>query len=148
MDFIIWLLFSREKARSSQPQHLLCDGFRKRAGQPAAPCSIDGLYTLYFNERVANIKTTPWPQLLHLLGKSGVSMMINLLLDCSIFLPVAAGQQNYYQLSGKKFHVKGDSDAFLKSKQVHQSLSARRSRLAMLLMLSRDRLRSRGSQPI
>lgn len=106
VDFIIWLLFSRGKASSNKPQHLLCDGFRRGTGQQAAPRSIQGLYSLYFNERVANIKQAPWPQLLHILGKSGESMMINLLLDCSIFLPVEAGQGNYYQLSGKKldFH--------------------------------------------
>lgn len=101
MDFIIWLLFSREKGSTKRPQHLLCDGFRKGAGHQAAASSISGLYSLYFNERVANIKQAPWPQLLHLLGKSGESMMINLLLDCSVFLPVEAGQGNYYQLSGE-----------------------------------------------
>lgn len=47
------------------------------------------------------MKQTPWPQLLSLLGKSGESMMINMLLDCAIFVPVEAGQGNYYQLSGK-----------------------------------------------
>lgn len=100
MEFIIWLLFSREKEPSKRPQHLLCDGFRKGAGQHTSASSIQGLYSLYFNERVAIIKQAPWPQLLHLLGKSGESMMINLLLDCSIFLPVEVGQGNYYQLSG------------------------------------------------
>ncbi|KAJ4421225.1 Telomerase reverse transcriptase [Gnomoniopsis sp. IMI 355080] len=99
VDFIIWLLFSRGNASSNRPQHLLCDGFRRGAGQQAAPCSIQGLYSLYFNERVAILKQNPWPQLLHILGKSGESMMLNLLLDCSIFLPVEAGQGNYYQLS-------------------------------------------------
>ncbi|KAJ4394591.1 Telomerase reverse transcriptase [Gnomoniopsis smithogilvyi] len=100
VGFVIWLLFSRGKV-SSKPQHLLCDGFRRGTGQQAAPCSIQGLCSLYFNERVAILKHAPWPQLLHILGKSGESMMINLLMDCSIFLPVEAGQGNYYQLSGK-----------------------------------------------
>lgn len=49
------------------------------------------------------MKQAPWPQLLQLLGKSGEFMMINLLLDCSIFLNVEAGHGNYYQLSGKSF---------------------------------------------
>lgn len=31
-------------------------------------------------------------------------MMINLLLECSIFLHIDAGQGNYYQLSGKYLH--------------------------------------------
>lgn len=117
MDFIIWLLFSRVKtfnngnknngSSNSKPQHLLCDGFRRGAGQQAAPCSVQGLYSLYLNERVVILKQTPWPQLLHILGKSGESVMINLLLDCSIFLPIEAGQGNYYQLSGKSFDLHG-----------------------------------------
>lgn len=115
MDFIIWLLFSREKGPGKRPQHLLCDGFRKGAGQQAAASSVQGLYSLYFNERVVNIKQAPWPQLLHLLGKSGESMMINLLLDCSIFLPVKAGQGNYYQLSGKFAHPEQTYRASLRS---------------------------------
>lgn len=103
VDFVIWLLFSREKNPSNRPHHLLCDGFRKNVGprQHGVPSSIQGLFSLYFNERVAAIKQSPWPQLLQLLGKSGESIMINLLLDCSIFLHVEAGQGNYYQLSGK-----------------------------------------------
>lgn len=93
------------KSPADRPHHLLCDGFRKNIGprQQAAQASIQGLFSLYFNERVAAIKKAPWPQLLQLLGESGESMMINLLLDCSIFLRVEAGQGNYYQLSGKRF---------------------------------------------
>ncbi|CAN8099264.1 unnamed protein product [Discula destructiva] len=100
VDFVIWLLFSREKEPSKRPQHLLCDGFRKGTSHQAGWNSVQGLYSLYFNERVAHIKQAPWPQLLHLLGQSGESMMINLLLDGSIFLRIEAGRGNYYQLSG------------------------------------------------
>ncbi|KAF3762316.1 hypothetical protein M406DRAFT_332695 [Cryphonectria parasitica EP155] len=103
IDFIIWLLFSREKNPSRTPHHLLCDGLRRRSGprQQGVPSSIQGLHRVFFNERVAAIKQVPWPQLLQILGKSGESMMINLLLDCSVFLPVEAGRGNYYQLSVK-----------------------------------------------
>lgn len=51
------------------------------------------------------IKQAPWPQLLQLLGKAGEGMMINLLLDCSLFLPLEAGRGNYYQLCGQSPHV-------------------------------------------
>lgn len=122
MDFIIWLLFSRGKSSSNKPQHLLCDGFRRGAGQQAASCSIQGLYSLYFNERVAILKQTPWPQLLHILGKSGESMMINLLLDCSIFLSVQAGQGNYYQLSGKVHSLHGYFESISKGKSRQTNL--------------------------
>ncbi|KUI62081.1 Telomerase reverse transcriptase [Cytospora mali] len=102
VDFVIWLLFSREKNPSQRPHHLLCDGFRKKVGpiRQGAPSSIQDLCSLYFNERVAAIKREPWPQLLALLGKSGESIMINLLLECAIFLHIDAGRSNYYQLSG------------------------------------------------
>ncbi|PSR90444.1 hypothetical protein BD289DRAFT_481688 [Coniella lustricola] len=102
IDFIIWLLFSRGDKLNTRPHHLLCDGFRRdaTARRHGIPSAIHGLYSLYFNERVAALKQTPWPQLLQLLGKSGELIMINLLLDCSIFLHVDTGRGNYYQLSG------------------------------------------------
>lgn len=85
---------------SARPHHLLCDGFRKHAGPRQQPCSVQGLYCAFPNERVAALKQTPWPHLLSLLGKAGERMMINMLLDCAIFIPIEAGQNNYYQLSG------------------------------------------------
>lgn len=102
VDFIIWLLFSREVMPSARPHHLLCDGFRKQVGPRQQPCSIQGLYNVYPNERVAALKQAPWPQLLSLMGKAGEGMMINMLLDCAIFLPIDVGQSKYYQLSGRK----------------------------------------------
>lgn len=103
VDFLIWLSFSRAKPPTNRPTHLLCDGYRKttRPGQQGALSSIQGIYNLHFNERVAALKQSPWPQLLQLLGKSAESIMINMLLDCAIFLPLDAGQANYYQLSGE-----------------------------------------------
>lgn len=103
VDFIIWLSLSRTKAPNNRPNHLLCDGYRKstRPGQHGALSSIQGVYSLHFNERVAAVKQSPWPQLLLLLGNSGENIMINMLLDCAIFLPIDAGQGNYYQLSGE-----------------------------------------------
>lgn len=100
VDLVIWRLFSREIMPSSRPHHLLCDGFRKHAGPRQQLCSVPGLYCVYPNERVAALKQTPWPHLLSLLGKAGEDMMINMLLDCAIFIPIGAGQNNYYQLSG------------------------------------------------
>lgn len=85
---------------SARPHHLLCDGFRKQVGPRQQSCSVQGLYSVYPNERVAALKQTPWPQLLSLLGGAGEGMMINMLLDCAIFVPIEAGQSNYYQLSG------------------------------------------------
>lgn len=134
MDFIVWLLFSREKTPGQRPQHLLCDGFRKKPGPTAqgAPTSIQGIYSLYLNERVVAIKREPWPQLLALLGKAGESMMIDLLLESSIFLRVDAGQGNYYQLSGESLNLSSFSlfsstfwAAYLNAGQDRLSSSAR-----------------------
>ncbi|KAL2212499.1 hypothetical protein CC79DRAFT_421481 [Sarocladium strictum] len=100
VDFVIWLLFQREQS-GSRPKHLLCDGYRKtQRDDGKAATTIEGAYSLYPNAHVAMLKETPWPQLLKLLGQSGEKIMINLLLDCSIFVRVQAGHQNYYQLSG------------------------------------------------
>jgi telomerase reverse transcriptase len=101
VDFIIWLLFSREVLPSARPHHLLCDGFRKHTGPRHRPCSIQGLYELFPNERVALLKQPPWPQLLSLFGKAGEGIMISMLLDCALFIPIEVGQRNYYQLSGQ-----------------------------------------------
>ncbi|POR39451.1 Telomerase reverse transcriptase [Tolypocladium paradoxum] len=101
VDFVIWQLFQRETKATSWPKHLLCDGFRKRAreGDPGST-TIPGVYSLYPNSHVAALMLAPWPHLLALLGQSGQRIMIDLLLDCSIFLTVGAGLGNYYQLGG------------------------------------------------
>ncbi|POS72887.1 telomerase reverse transcriptase [Diaporthe helianthi] len=83
VDFIIWLLFSRAVGPSARPHHLLCDGFQKHAGPRQQSCSVQGLFSVCHNERVAALKQTPWPQLLSLLGRAGEGMMINMLLDWS-----------------------------------------------------------------
>ena len=100
VDFVIWLLFQREKI-GSRPKHLLCDGFRKtHREQDGTTSNIQGTFSLYRNSQVSILKQKPWPELLKLLGQSGERIMINLLLDCSLFIPIQAGFQNYYQLSG------------------------------------------------
>lgn len=87
-------------------QHLLCQGFRKdvssRAVQRHAHITseIPGFHAVHPNSHVAAMKDAPWPQVLALLGKEGERVMIDLILDCGIFLPVKTGRGNYHQLSG------------------------------------------------
>ncbi|KAK0731718.1 hypothetical protein B0H67DRAFT_84786 [Lasiosphaeris hirsuta] len=105
VDFVVWLLFSREKG-AAWPKNLLCDGFRKHVGPnvpsgPAAECAIPGVFSVYPNRRFQALKEAPWPQLLLLLGKEGERIMIDLLIDCAIFEAVKAGKGNLCQLSGK-----------------------------------------------
>ncbi|PON23951.1 telomerase reverse transcriptase [Trichoderma gamsii] len=100
LDFVIWLLFSRERA-GSWPKHLLCDGFRKSArDDQSARSTIPEVYSQYPNFRVKALRETPWPHLLALLGQAGERVMINLLTECSVFLKVDSGLDNYLQLTG------------------------------------------------
>lgn len=62
---------------------------------------IPGLFSVFRNHHVEALKRTPWLELLVLLGKAGERIMMELLLDCSIFVSVSAGTGNMWQLSGK-----------------------------------------------
>ncbi|KAH6608728.1 telomerase reverse transcriptase [Trichoderma cornu-damae] len=99
VDFVVWALFSRE--RGPWPKHLLCDGFRRTArdDQPARS-TITGIFSLYPNSHVKALREAPWPHLLALLGQAGERVMVNLLSECSVFLKVDAGLDNYLQLTG------------------------------------------------
>lgn len=122
VDYVIWLLFSREVKHGTWPKHMLCDGFRKSptsrppqraqdqgsvsvpgSGKSAATTAqpnIPGVFQLHHNHCVKALKESPWPQLLTLLGRSGQRIMLDLLLDCSVFVAVKAGKGNYNQLTG------------------------------------------------
>ncbi|KAF5699219.1 telomerase reverse transcriptase [Fusarium globosum] len=101
VDFVVWRLFSREVQVGRRPKHLLCDGFRKSAGpDDQGTTTIPGLFNLFPNSNVEALRENPWPQLLALLGRAGEKIMINLLVDASIYLEVEAGFNNYYQLTG------------------------------------------------
>jgi telomerase reverse transcriptase len=66
---------------------------------------IPDVFSLYPNGRFKALKAAPWPHILALLGQSGEAIMIDLLLDCSIFIAVEAGFQNYYQLNGQSYNM-------------------------------------------
>lgn len=101
VDFVIWSLFSKELKSGRRPKHLLCDGFRKVTGPTdKGATSIPNIFSLYPNSHVKALREAPWPQLLALLGQSGERMMIDLLLDSSIYIPLQAGFYNYYQICG------------------------------------------------
>lgn len=102
VDFAIWSLFSKQDGGDKRPKNVLCDGFRRKNGPgDKGGNKIPGLFSLYPNSHVQSLKGSPWPELLALLGQSGERMMIDLLLDYSIYVAVQAGFRNYYQLSGK-----------------------------------------------
>jgi telomerase reverse transcriptase len=111
VDFVIWLLFSRNKSSSSlrAPKHLLCQGFHQRHYPPTsksmAATSIPGLYRGAPNHHSDALRRRPWPEVLALLGRAGDAIMADMLLDGAVFVPVEAGHGNYWQLSGQSVMV-------------------------------------------
>lgn len=64
--------------------------------------NIPGIYSVFENANIVALCSDPWPQVLALLGQAGERIMIDLLIDCSIFLRVHSGYNNYYQLNGAR----------------------------------------------
>ncbi|KAI0200114.1 hypothetical protein F4808DRAFT_178489 [Astrocystis sublimbata] len=92
VEYVVRTLFNRDKS-AKWPDHLLCDGFRRNGGL--------GLRAVRPNPYVEALQQSPWPQLLALLGESGDHIMIDMLLDCAIFMAIDVGTNNICQLSGK-----------------------------------------------
>ncbi|KAH6671184.1 hypothetical protein B0J14DRAFT_89832 [Halenospora varia] len=106
VDFAIWSLFSKGNAPHGRVQHLLCQGFRKDISSRAVirgenhTSGIPGVVATHPNHHIATMKAPPWSQVLNLLGKEGEKLMIDLILDCGIFIEVGKGCGIYHQLSG------------------------------------------------
>ncbi|KAL3418000.1 telomerase reverse transcriptase [Phlyctema vagabunda] len=106
VDFSIWLLFSKTHGGGGKVQHLLCQGFRRNISARSVyqdenlTSAIPGVVSVYPNSHVTVLKASPWPQLLALMGKEGERMMIDLILDCGVFVHVGSGFGTYSQLSG------------------------------------------------
>ncbi|KAI0841960.1 hypothetical protein F5Y06DRAFT_164723 [Hypoxylon sp. FL0890] len=92
LEYVVRTLFAREKVEP-WPKHLLCNGFSRNRGL--------GLRQIRPNQHFEILKQQPWPQLLALMGESGERIMMDLLLDCAMFVPVKAGANNLCQISGK-----------------------------------------------
>ncbi|KAI8960938.1 hypothetical protein F5Y11DRAFT_248676 [Daldinia sp. FL1419] len=92
VEYVVRTIFSRDKS-ATWPKHLLCDGYSRGRGL--------GIRAFRSNPHVETLKQSPWPQLLALMGDSAEHIMINLLLDCAIFVPLKAGLNNLCQISGK-----------------------------------------------
>ena len=52
---------------------------------------------MYVNE----LKSSVWKELLGLLGKEGDRIMLDLVLECGLFISIDADWGNYYQISGE-----------------------------------------------
>ncbi len=107
VDFAIWLLFNKTHRHVHKPSHLLCQGYQ-RANAPMQPnedhcavAGIPGVVSHYPNSNVNTLKSRKWAHVLDLLGKEGDQIMLDLLLECSVFVALDGGKENYYQLSGR-----------------------------------------------
>ncbi|KAG9196339.1 telomerase reverse transcriptase [Alternaria panax] len=105
VDFVIWRLFKR--SASHKPAHLLCHGFqrtgnarREHDNRENPSSSIPNLQERQPNSYRRTLKEPVWCRLHALLGQGGDRTMIDMLLECSIFIPVNADMGNYCQLSG------------------------------------------------
>ena len=98
--------------RKSIPKNVLCFGYQRNmpidrankgtAGADATlPCTIPGLFVSRRPQNAQCLKELPWPQLLALLGASGVQIMTDLLMHCSLFVAVDSGIGNYLQVTGE-----------------------------------------------
>ena len=107
VDYAIWQLFHKVHRHAHRPPHLLCHGFQ-RASSPrqinkdhcAIAGGIPGIVSHYPNAHVNALKGSSWTEILGLLGQEGDSIMLDLILDCGVFLAGDEGLGNYYQLSG------------------------------------------------
>ena len=63
--------------------------------------AIPGVVSTYPNSHVTSMKTKPWSQILLLMGKEGEKMMVDLILDCGIFVKTDSGSGVYHQLCGQ-----------------------------------------------
>ena len=111
VDFAIYQLFHKTHRHAHRPPHMLCHGFQ-RAGNPrqanedhCAVAGILGLVSHYPNANVNELKSSSWSEVLSLLGNEGDRIMLDMVMDCGIFLAGHEGQGNLYQLSGRCWPV-------------------------------------------
>lgn len=67
----------------------------------SAACAIPGLVSYSPNQLVEQLKAQPWTELPLLLGKGGDEVLVNLLLDCGVFVPLSTAGGNLTQLGGQ-----------------------------------------------
>lgn len=107
VDHVIWRLFHKTHRQVYRPPHMLCHGFqrasnlRKANEDHCAVAGIEGIVSYYPNSYVKALKGSTWAEVLALLGKSD-HILLDLFLDCGIFIAGDEGLDNYYQISGRR----------------------------------------------
>lgn len=117
VDFVTWRLFNRTYRIKPRPPHVLCHGYQRsdmpkstaedRAGQGG----IDGLTRLFVNAQAERLKDNDWVAVLRDLGIDGDHVILELLLDCGVYLPLeTSGSSNESSVqSGNYWQVAGTS---------------------------------------
>ena len=106
VDHVIWRLFHKTHRQVHRPPHMLCHGYqrvsnlRKANEDHCAVAGIEGIVSYYPNSNVKALKGSTWAEVLALLGKSD-HILLDLFLDCGIFIAGDEGLDNFYQLSGR-----------------------------------------------
>lgn len=103
---MIWLLFKDHRAYSQRPRHVLCHGLAKAAAPVVSEdeCMhttfLPGIVRQHPNDSIDRLKSSTWSDVALVLGEDAEDILSNLLLDCGVFIPMSAGKDNYFQLSG------------------------------------------------
>ncbi|PYH43364.1 telomerase reverse transcriptase [Aspergillus saccharolyticus JOP 1030-1] len=84
---LIWKPFLSETKK--RPHHLLTRGFR------------NPFETFFPNENVQKLKSSPWTEVLGLVGSNGEIIMLRLLCDCGIFVALDSRKGIYHQICGQ-----------------------------------------------
>ncbi len=56
---------------------------------------------MFPNDHVETMKGPTWVDVMNLLAKNGDRIMIDMIIDCAIFVPLSGAPGNFYQLSGE-----------------------------------------------
>jgi len=92
---------------------MLCHGLQRVQAsyqQPAGlsaggGCGIVGLVSIFPNEHLERLRNPAWARIASLLGGYRNRLMLDLIMECGLFVPLAGKEGNYYQLSGKFRHA-------------------------------------------
>ncbi|KAK6376466.1 Telomerase reverse transcriptase [Exophiala oligosperma] len=104
VDFVVWSLF-RGTFRGLRPRHILCHGLQRASAlaesvEPENRGVLPGIVRHHPNDSISVLTSSPWTNILTLLGNDAEAIISTLFLDCGIFTKLSGGNGNYYQLSG------------------------------------------------
>lgn len=63
---------------------------------------MPGILSHYLNDGVEELRRPIWARVLALIGEGGDQIMMDLLLDCGLFVSVKGQAENYWQISGRR----------------------------------------------